>query len=453
MSRQQVVIIGGGFGGLSVVRALANAPVDVLLLNSDNYYTSFPLLHQVATGELEPELIAYPIRSMLRHIKNVRFMTANVKQVDISSQCIQTDKYFIPYDFLIIATGSDSKFLSIPGTREYTFPLKKLEQAVNLRNQIISCFEQAILEVNPSLCQQLLTFTIIGGGATGVELAASLREMVAAVVKDYPTLDISQVRVILLQAGDSLVPQMPRRLRIYIKLQLEKMGVEVLLRSRVTQVTSEAVYLQDSTVIPTKTTIWTGGVTGNPLATAWGLPTDINGRVTVLPTLQVPEHPQVYIVGDLASLAGMPMLAPVAIQQGKIAASNIIRQIQHKKLLPMHYQHMGNMVILGRYDGVLDLGRVRLTGVIAWLIWLAVHLLILPGFRNQLLVLINWIWGCLFRDRLVRLILPRTSVNTSPVRRQKIQVIKCIRPKSRSRFTTIRIHEHTDMDSQDNYSP
>lgn len=299
----------------------------------------------------------------------------------------------------------------------------------------------------------MLTFTIIGGGATGVELAASLREMVAAVVKDYPTLDVSQVRVILLQAGDSLVPQMPKRLRIYIKLQLEKMGVEVLLRSRVTQVTSEAVYLQGSTVIPTKTTIWTGGVTGNPLATAWGLPTDINGRVTVLPTLQVPEHPQVYIVGDLASLAGMPMLAPVAIQQGKIAASNIIRQIQHKKLLPMYYQHMGNMVILGRYNGVLDLGRVRLTGVIAWLIWLAVHLLILPGFRNQLLVLINWIWGCLFRDRLVRLILPQISVNTSLVRRQKVQVIKCIRSKSRSRFTTTRTREHTDMDSQDNYSP
>ncbi len=451
MSHQRVVIIGGGFGGLSAVRALANTSVDVLLLNSENYYTSSPLLHQVATGEIEPELIAYPIRSMLRHIKNVRFMTANVKQVDISNQCIQTDKYFIPYDFLIIATGSDSKILGIPGAIEYTLPLKKLEQAVNLRNQIISCLEQAILSVNPSLCQQLLTFTIIGGGATGVELAASLREMIAAFVKDYPTLDFRQVRIILLQAGDSLVPQMSKRLRIYVKLQLEKMGVQVLLRSRVNQVTSEAVYLQDSTVISTKTTIWTGGVTGNPLATTWGLPTDSNGRVTVLPTLQVPNHPQVYIVGDLASLAGMPMLAPVAIQQGKIAASNIIRQIQHKKLLPMHYQHMGNMVILGRYDGVLDLGQLKLTGVIAWLIWLAVHLLTLPGFRNQLLVLINWIWGCLFSDRLVRLILPLSSINILPVRRKKMQVIKCIRPKSRSRFTTIRIHEHTDMDSQDDY--
>ncbi|MDJ0675630.1 MAG: NAD(P)/FAD-dependent oxidoreductase [Calothrix sp. MO_167.B42] len=451
MSRQQVVIIGGGFGGLSAVRALANAQLDVLLLNRENYYTSSPLLHQVATKEIEPQLIACPIHNMVKHIKNVRFITANVKQVDLSSKCIQTDEYFIPYDFLIIATGSDSKLLGIPGAREYTLPLKKLDQAVNLRNQIIGCLEQGTLSVNPSLCQQLLTFTIIGGGATGVELAASMIEMIAAFAKNYPTLDLSQVRVILLQAGDSLVPQLSRRLCTYLKLQLEKMGVQVLLRSRVSHVTSEAVYLQDSTVIPTKTTIWTGGVTGNPLARTWGLPTDNNGRVTVLPTLQVPQHPQVYVVGDLASLAGMPMSAPVAIQQGKIAANNIIRQIQHKKLLPMRYRHMGNMVILGRYNGVLDLGQLQLTGVIAWLLWLAVHLLTLPGFRNQLLVLRNWIWGCLVSHRFIGSILPLSSVNKLTGRRKKFKLIKYIRPQSQSRFTTIRTREHTDTDSQDNY--
>ena len=450
MSRQQIVIIGGGFGGLSAVRALANAPVDVLLLNRENYYTSSPLLHQVATGEIEPQLITCPIQSMVKQIKNVRFITTNVKQVDLSSKCIQTDEYFIPYDFLIIATGSDSKLLGIPGAREYTLPLKKLDQAVNLRNQIINCLEQGTVSVNSFLCQQLLTFTIIGGGATGVELAASIIEMIAAVVKNYPTLDLSQVRVILLQAGDSLVPQLSRRLRIYLKLQLEKMGVQVLLRSRVSYVTSEAVYLQDSTVIPTKTIIWTGGVTGNPLARAWGLPTDNNGRVTVLPTLQVPQYSQIYIVGDLASLAGMPMSAPVAIQQGKIAAKNIIRQIQHKKLLPMQYRHMGNMVILGRYDGVLDLGQLQLTGVMAWLLWLVVHLLTLPGFRNQLLVSRNWIWGCLFNHPLVGSILSLSSVNRF-VKRKNIQFIRCTRPQSRRKFTTIRTHEHGDLDSQDNY--
>ncbi|MDJ0620726.1 MAG: NAD(P)/FAD-dependent oxidoreductase [Calothrix sp. MO_192.B10] len=451
MSRHRVVIIGGGFAGLSAVKALANAPVDVLLLNRENYYTSSPLLHQVATGELEPELIAYPIRSMLRHIKNVQFITANVKQVNVSSQCIQTHKYVIPYDFLIIAAGSDSKNVGIPGAIEYTFPLKKLEQAVNLRNQIIHCLEQAVLEVNPSLRQQLLTFTIVGGGATGVELAASLTEMIVALVKDYPTLDFSEVRVVLLQAGDSLVPQMSRRLRMYVRLRLEKMGVQVILRSRVRQVTSEAVYLQDSRVIPTKTTIWTGGVTGNPLARTWGLPLARDGRVIVLPTLQAPKHPQVYVVGDLASLPGMPMLAPVAIQQGEMAARNILRQIQHQELLPMHYQHMGNMIILGRYDAVLDLGKLKITGVTAWLIWLAVHLLILPGFRNRLLVLMNWLWGCLFGECLVRLVLPLPSVNKLPIRRKKMQVMGYIYPKSRSRFTTLRIHGHTDMDSQENY--
>jgi NADH dehydrogenase len=415
-----VVIIGGGFGGLSAVRALAHAPVDVVLLNRDNYYTFSPLLHQVATGELEPELIAYPIRGMLKQIRNVQFVTANVQQVDAKNKVIQTDKYLIPYDFLIIATGSDSHIVGIPGALESTFPLKQLQQAVNLRNQIISCLEQAVQEVNPSLCQQLLTFTIIGGGATGVELAAALKEMIGALVKEYPTLDWSLAKIILVQAGNTLIPQFCKRSRIYVKLQLEKMGVEVL-RSRVSQVTDEAVYLQDLRVIPTKTVIWAGGVAGNPLAASWGLPTTDNGQVSVLPTLQVAAHPQVYIVGDLASLPGMPMVAPVAIQQGKMAASNIIRQIQGKKLLPMNYQHLGNMIILQRYDAVLELGQVKFTGIVAWLVWLAVHLLILPGIRNQLLVLFSWIWGCIFSDRSVRLIFPFPSVKLPLPQQQNIK--------------------------------
>ncbi|CDN14123.1 NADH dehydrogenase [Richelia intracellularis] len=316
MSGQRIVIIGGSFAGLSAVKALACSSVDILLLNRENYYTFSPLLHEVATGELAPELIAHSIRTMLKHMHNVQFMTADVKLVDVNNHVIQTDKDLISYDFLIIATGSNAHLISTPGASNYTFPVKKLQEAVNLRNQIISCLEKAVLEVNPSRQKQLLTFAIISGRTTGVELAASLREMIMALVPDYPTLDFSLSRVILLQAGDRFIPQFYQR-------------------SHVSRITSEALYLNDSTTIQSSTIIWAGGAVENVPMKTCGLSSIKNGQVPVLPTLQIAEHPQVYFVGYLASLPVMPMLGAVAIQQGKMAAMNLMRQIKGLKLLPM----------------------------------------------------------------------------------------------------------------------
>ncbi len=406
MGSQRVVIVGGGFAGLAAARALCHYPIDVVLINRDNYYTFSPLLHQVATAELEPELIAYPIRKIIRKLRNVQFTKADVKCIDLADKFVVTDHRLIAYDFLILATGSTAKFSQVPGAYRYAFPLKSLQQGVNLRNHILSCFEQAACEVNPSKRQQLLTFTIVGGGSTGVEFAGSLIELIASLVKDYPHLDFHQVQVVILQTGNTILPQMPKCLRDYTKFQLQKMGVEVLVRSPVVEVTAEAVYLQDSRVIPTKTVVWTAGVQGNPLANTWGLPTTDNNQVAVQPTLQVAGYPQVYIAGDLAALDGLPMQVPVAMQQGTTAATNIYRQIQGKYPLPLRYRHLGTMAIIGRYSAVADLGKVRLTGFIAWCVWLAVHLVSLPSFRNQLLVLMNWVWMHLGGDRPVNLILP-----------------------------------------------
>ncbi len=413
MTRQRVVVVGAGFAGMSVVRSLANASIEVLLLSFDNYYTFSPLLPQVAACQLEPEHIVCPIRSLLKKIPNVEFAATEVKRIDPVSQVIETDSCLVHYDYLILACGSTSHFLGVAGASKYSFPLKNLSHAVNLRNHILKCFERSLEEGDVSRRRQLLTFTIVGGGATGVELAGELIELIhRSLVTDYPSVDFRCVRVLLLQGSDRLLPEMPPHLSAYAKYKLQQMGVEVRVRSRVTQVTEDAVYLE-SQVIPTQTVIWTAGVRGNPNVEKWGLPTDANGRVEVLPTLQVPEYPQVYVVGDLAALQDrkLPMVAPVATQQGITAATNILRQIKGKNPQPLQYRHQGSMVIIGRHIGVASLGKVNLTGFLAWLLWLAIHLAFLPGNRNRLHVLVNWVWNYLLCDRPVRLILPLGSTS------------------------------------------
>jgi NADH:ubiquinone reductase (H+-translocating) len=415
MNNQRVVIIGAGFAGISAARRFAGASADILLLDSHNYHTFLPLLHQVATCELEPEHIVCPIRQLLKTHPNVQFATNQVKRVDFVSQVIETNNCLIPYDYLILACGSSSQFFGISGVYEHCFPLKNLEDSVNLRNQIISCFELAQEEADFSRRQELLTFTIVGGGATGVELAGELAELIyGTLVKDYPAIDFSRVRVLLLQAGDKLLPEMPLGLSVYAKRQLQKMGVEVRVASRVTKVMENAVFweeshFENSQAIPCQTVIWTAGVCGNPVVKKWGLVTDRNGKVIVLPTLQVPEYPQVYVVGDLAAPQNekFPMLAPVATQQGATAADNILRHIKGKNPQPMGYQHQGSMVIIGRHVAVANLfGKVNLTGFVAWLLWLFVHLAFLPSTRNRFHVLLNWVWSYFSCDRSVRLILP-----------------------------------------------
>lgn len=417
----RVVIVGAGFGGLWAARTLAHGPLEVLLVDRNNYHTFLALLYQVAAAELHPGDIAYPVRGILRRMPNVRFVMAEVKEVDFARRAVEMDGFAIPYDYLILAMGSVSHFFEVPGAAECAFPLKTLEQGIALRNHILGCFERAAYEPDAQLRQRLLTFVIVGGGATGVEFAGALAELIRGpLAKDYPSLDFQEVRVLLLEARDRLLPNMPERLQAYALKRLRRMGVEVRLRAMVSRVTPEAVHLQGGTVIPAETTVWTAGVRGDPQAANWGLPTARGGRVAVLPTLQVPGHPEVYVIGDLAYLEEdgrpLPMVAPVAIQQGVAAARNILRQANGEAPLSFRYRDLGTMATIGRNAAAVQLGRWTFTGFPAWVLWLGVHLLRLIGFRNRLLVLINWAWDYFLFERAVRLVLPVKTIRTSKAR-------------------------------------
>jgi NADH dehydrogenase len=413
-----VAIVGAGFGGLWAARSLARYPVEVVLIDRQNYHCFLPLLYQVAAAELEPEEIAYPVRSILRKLPAVRFVLADVRAVDLGRRVLETDGPGIPYDFLILATGSVSHFFGVPGAAEYAFPLKTLEQGVALRTRILRAFERAALEPDAERRRRMLTFTIVGGGPTGVEFAGALTELIRGpLAKDFSTLDLREARVVLLESRDGLLAGLPERLRAYALARLSRMGVEVRLNATVSWITREGVHLKDDMVVPGETVIWTAGVQGDPLAQAWGLPAGRGGRVSVLPTLQLSGHPEVYVIGDLAHVEGggrpLPMLAPVAVQQGLTAARNIGRQIAGQDPAPFHYRDPGTMVVIGRNAGAVHLRGRAFTGFIAWVLWLGVHLIKLIGFRNRMLVLINWAWDYLFYERAVRLILPSGSMLAS----------------------------------------
>lgn len=404
----RVVIVGSGFSGLKAARVLASSGVEVVLVDRNNYHTFIPLLYQVAAAQLEPEQIAYPVRNFLRRLPKASFVMAEVKRIDYVNQVVETNGTAIPYDFLILATGSKSQFLGVPGAKKYALPLKTLEDAVGLRNHIISCFELAVREP-PDQRQRRLTFTIVGGGPTGVELAGAWSELIyGPLTKDYPTLDLRQVRVVLLQSGDNLLADLPERLGKYTQKQLQKMGVKVHLQVKVSQVTPEAVYLKDGTAIFTKTIVWTAGVEAAVPDSTEELLTAAKGKIIVLPTLQLPEQQRVYAVGDIAYVEqnGQPLtgVAPEAIQQGVAAARNIKRQLQGRSPQPFTYFNKGRLAIIGRNAGVGQIGKLTFTGFLAWFLWLGVHLFYLPG-RNHLLVLFNWVCDYLVGDRFVRVIL------------------------------------------------
>jgi NADH dehydrogenase len=410
--RPQTVILGAGFGGLWAAKALDDAPADVILLDRNNYHAFWPLLYQVAAAELEPGHIANPVRAILRRLPNVDFRLAEVVEVDLAARVVQTADAAVAYDYLIVATGSVSRFFGIPGAAEHAFGLKTMEDGIRLRNHILHCFELARKEADPARRRQLLTFVVVGGGPTGVEYAGALAELFQGpLAKDHPHLDIEEVRVILLEALDRLLSAMPDKLGRYAWQRLQQMGVDIRLASVVSEVNPGCVRLEDGMEIPARTVIWTAGVGGSDVARRSGFPIRANGTVLVLPTLQLPDHPNVYVVGDLAAFEDeeggyLPMVAPVAIQQGERAARNIKRQLAGQDPVPFHYNDKGSMATIGRNAAVAHLAGRAFTGFLAWLIWLIVHLVQLIGFRNRLVVLINWAWNYLFYERVVRLILP-----------------------------------------------
>lgn len=407
----RVVIVGAGFAGLWAARTLAARRVSVTLIDQNNYHLFLPLLYQVSAAEIEPEDIAYPVRTILRRIPNVSFDLAEVKKVAFRDRTVICEDHELTYDYLILATGSTSHFFGIAGAKEHSFPLKSMKEGIALRNHILCRFEHAVHESDDEALRRRLTFVVVGGGPTGVEFAGALAELIhGPLKKDFPSIDFGRVRIVLLEARTGLLGMLPESLQRYGLARLKKLGVEVMLDVSVSEVDPRSVSLRNGLRIPSETVVWTAGVRGNFFAETAGLPIRPDGRIDVLPTLQTEAYPNVYAAGDLAfcRVNGEPpaLVAPVAISQGKWAARNILRQIDGNSPLPLRFRDKGTMVTIGRNSGVARIGRFDFRGFPAWVLWVLVHLAKLIGFRNRLLVLINWAWDYLFFERSVRLILP-----------------------------------------------
>ncbi len=403
-----IVVIGAGFGGLQAAKSLGRSGKDVLLVDRHNYHTFVPLLYQVATGQLEPEHIAYPARSILRRSRHSHFLMAEVERIDFSERVIRTDKLDIQYDYLVLATGSQTQDLGVLGATEFTLPMRTLAEAVRLRNHIFSCFEAAS-HLEPQHRQQLLTFAIVGGGATGIEVVGALVELLRSRFRrEYPSLNMREVKLILLQSSDRLLPEFPSKLGRYTLKYLQKLGVDVRLETRVKQVSATGVYLSNGQTISTATTIWAVGLAAAIPDTSEELLTATKGKLRVNQNLQAISYPNVYAIGDAAYVEHLakPLsgVAPEALQQGVAVARNLARQMRGQELKPFRYFNKGRLAIVGCYAGVGLIGKWKLTGILAWVMWLGVHLVYLPGLRNRLVILLTWLQTYLLGDRPVRLI-------------------------------------------------
>ena len=409
----RVVIVGAGFGGLQAAQSLANSDLEVVLIDRNNYHSFIPLLYQVATAQLSPEQVAVPIRNFFRDCSNVSFLQAEVRQIDFVAKVIQTEAQTLSYDYLVLATGSRSQFLGIQGAKNTAFPLKNLSHAINIRNHLLSCCEQGARELDSERRKQLLTIAIVGGGATGVELAGALVELVTnALQKDYAQMSPQDITLILLQSGDRILPDFPKSLGEYTTKKLRSLGVKVMLQSRVSRVSPDGFELSDGTFFAAATVIWAVGVKGAIPKSFPFLPTQKSGKIRVLPTLQVANYPEVFAIGDIAGLKTLSGVAPEALQQGVHVAKTIKRQRQGKRLKPFNYFNKGRLAIIGCYSGVGQIGKLKLTGFLPWFLWLAVHVIYFPDWRNRLMILLTWLHNYIFRDWAMRFIISPSKPTT-----------------------------------------
>ena len=404
-----VVIVGAGFGGLNAARALRRAPVQVVLVDRNNYHLFQPLLYQVATAGLEPEEIARPARAILRGQKNFDFRMVDVTRVDFAARRLETTGGPISYDFLVLAPGGETNFFGLESMQRHGLGLKDIPDAIAIRNHVLTCFEQAMLEPDPEKRRTLLTFIVVGGGPTGVEMAGALSELIRLVlVKDYPRLNIKDVRILLLEATDKLLAAMPERLREAAVKTLWRKWIDVRFGAQVADYDGTQIRLKSGEIIPAQTVIWAAGVRASPLNATLGLPASRQGRISVEPTLQVTAHPEVFIIGDAAyqehNGEPLPMVAPVAIQMGRFVARNIKRRLRGQPLEPFRYRDQGTLATIGRNAAVANVYGIKATGFVAWVMWLGIHIIQLIGFRNKLFVLINWAWDYFFYERAARLI-------------------------------------------------
>ena len=403
-----VVIVGGGFGGLYAAQALGKTDLRVTIIDRNNYHLFQPLLYQVATAALSVGDIAQPIRSVLNKYRNVATMMAEVTAIDLTAKTVETSAGPLTYDYLIIAAGATSTYFGHADWEPLAPTLKSVSDAFEIRRRILSAFESAELEKDEAKRRELLTFVIIGGGPTGVELAGTIAEISRQTLKnDFRVIDPTQAQVILLQSGARVLPEYPEDLSQSAENQLKNHGVEVRTNSRVTGITADSVQVGD-TVIATKTAIWTAGVAPSPLAKTLNIPLDKGGRVPVQPDLTIAGHPEAYVIGDLASFtqdgAPLPGIAPVAIQQGVAAAANIFHEAHGEARVWFRYHDRGMMATIGRAAAVGKIKDKHLSGFVAWMGWLVVHLYFLIGFDNRVMVLFSWFWSYVTSQRNARLI-------------------------------------------------
>jgi NADH dehydrogenase len=406
----QIVIVGGGFGGLEAAKALGGAPARVTLVDRRNHHLFQPLLYQVATAVLSPADIAQPIRAVLRDRANVEVVLGDVTSVDADGkQVVLADGSRLPYDYLVLAAGASHAYFGHDEWEPYAPGLKSLEEATDIRRRLLVSFEAAERERDPEKRKALMTFVVVGGGPTGVEMAGAIAEIARySLAKDFRHIDTRDARVILLEAVDRLLLAFPAQLSRYALWDLQRLGVDVRFNTPVTDI-GPGVVTAGGTEIKAATIIWAAGVKSSPVGATLGVETDRAGRVIVQPDLSIPGHPEVFVIGDMSSLMGpngrpYPGVAQVAKQEGAWAAKNIRRAMAGKKMEPFQYIDLGNMATIGRNAAVADIRGVNLTGFFAWLVWALVHVFNLIGFRNRLVVGLQWLWGYLTFQRGARLI-------------------------------------------------
>lgn len=419
-SRQRVVIIGGGFGGLYTAKALANRNLDVTLIDRKNHHTFQPLLYQVATTVLSPNQIAVPLRSILRKAKNVEVLLGQVVAIDVDKKVVRLDNdEEVSYDYLVVAAGARHSYFGHDEWEHDAPGLKTVEDATEIRKRILSAFEDAEREAFLNGDHSPVNFAIVGGGPTGVELAGAIAGIARqALVEDFRAIDTRKARVMLLEGADRILGMYPPELSESAKRQLEALGVEVHTKSLVSGVEKGQIKVGNDW-IPVRVTLWATGVAASPLGKMISVETDRAGRVPVQPDLSLPGHPEVFVIGDMASLKDtngvvVPGLGSSATQMGIAVARNLIRRIAGQETIPFTYKDKGTMATIGRNRAIASIGKLKLSGFMAWLAWGLVHVLLLIGFKNKALVLLEWAWSYLTGRGSVRLITTPGDSDSTP---------------------------------------
>lgn len=427
----RVVIIGGGFGGLHTVKALKNKDVQVVLIDRNNYHTFQPLLYQVATAGLEPDSIAFPIRKLFKGYKNFTFRNATVKRVIAEDKRIETNIGSLQYDFLIIATGSRTNFFGMEDVKNNAMPLKTVIQSLDFRHLMLQNFEKALLTSDISKRESQMNFVLVGAGPTGVEMAGALGELKRFILPtDYPELDVRRMQIHIIEAGPRLLPALDKASSDKAYEYLKKLGVNIWLNTAVKSYDGTEVLAQDAAEgkevqILAKNLIWSAGVEGNHFN---GIPENKiarGNRIEVDEFNAVKDLEGVYAIGDVAAMInddtprGHPMVAPVAIQQGELLAKNLMRKIAGQPMKSFKYHDKGSMATIGKNKAVVEVGKFKSQGAFAWFIWMFVHIMSLVGYRNKVIVLINWLWNYVNYDRGIRLIIRPFSIGLRNERRKE----------------------------------